>query len=271
MWASQAQAATLNDLDVLPTDSTAGACNAVELQASRAALVAPAHSCTPPEPGGPAEPSSPLSWLSICRVLFFIGCWYCISITITLYNKWLFSVYGLHFPLLVTSVHIAFKVPMSRVLMHCLGMPPVRFWGWRVIVREVAPSGLAMTGDIALSNMSLLFTTVTYYTIVKSSVPLRTLLRPVPAHTHTYAHTYAYPCSRAPSCMCTATEDGESVYCILRVYTHTNVYASALMLTSYTGAAMDPCLLRRIRADACACLADRRATLNCGRDLDRVD
>ena len=121
--------------------------------------------------------SSPmLPLVSILRVLFFIGCWYCISITITLYNKWLFSVYDFHFPLLVTSLHIAFKVPASRLLMYCLGMPPVRFGSWRVIAFEVAPSGLAMTGDIAMSNLSFLYTTVTYYTIVKSSVPLWIML-----------------------------------------------------------------------------------------------
>ena len=121
-----------------------------------------------------SSPMPPL--VSILRVLFFIGCWYCISITITLYNKWLFSVYDFHFPLLVTSLHIAFKVPASRLLMYCLGMPPVRFGSWRVIALEVAPSGLAMTGDIAMSNLSFLYTTVTYYTIVKSSVPLWIML-----------------------------------------------------------------------------------------------
>ena len=116
----------------------------------------------PAEPLSELDPEpSPLAWLPLLRIAFFIGCWYVISITITLYNKWLFSVYGLHFPLLVTSAHIAFKIPAARLLMCCLGMEPVRFDSWRVLLLEVAPSGLAMTGDIGLSNLSFLYTTVT--------------------------------------------------------------------------------------------------------------
>ena len=106
------------------------------------------------------------------HVLFFICAWYCVSITITLYNKWLFSVFGMPFPLLITSVHIGFKIPLSRLLMRLFGMPTVRFRSWRTVLLQVAPAGLAMVGDIGLSNLALLHTTVTYYTIVKSSVPL---------------------------------------------------------------------------------------------------
>ena len=109
---------------------------------------------------------------NIGSILFFIGLWYVNSITITLYNKWLFSTYGLHFPLLITSTHIALKIPASRVLMWCLKMAPVRFNSWRVVAFQVMPAGVAMTGDIAFSNLAFLYTTVTYYTIVKSSVPL---------------------------------------------------------------------------------------------------
>ena len=42
----------------------------------------------------------------------------------------------------------------------------------RVLLLEVMPSGVATAADIGLSNLSYLFITVTYYTIIKSSVPI---------------------------------------------------------------------------------------------------
>jgi len=42
----------------------------------------------------------------------------------------------------------------------------------RDLILRIAPTGFTMAGDIALSNLSLLYISVTYYTIVKSSVPL---------------------------------------------------------------------------------------------------
>jgi drug/metabolite transporter (DMT)-like permease len=80
----------------------------------------------------------------------------------------------MRFPLLITSLHIAMKVPACRFCMWLFSVPTVRFGprGWRVILFEVMPSGVATAADIGLSNLSYLYITVTYYTIVKSSVPL---------------------------------------------------------------------------------------------------
>ena len=60
--------------------------------------------------------------------------------------------------------------------MWLFSVPTVRFAGWRVILLEVMPSGIATAADIGLSNQSYLFISVTYYTIVKSSVPLWIML-----------------------------------------------------------------------------------------------
>ena len=96
------------------------------------------------------------------RTAFYIGAWYCISITMTLYNKWLFSVYGLRLPLTITSLHILLKIPASRLAMCLTGLPPVRFdrASRRVLACEVMPSGLTTAADIACSNLALLYITV---------------------------------------------------------------------------------------------------------------
>ena len=97
--------------------------------------------------------------------------WFVVSIFMTIYNKWLFSIFGLKFPLLVTSVHIAIKVPLAAAAMRLLQVPRLHFEP-RVLWWQVMPTGFATALDIGLSNLSFLFITVTYYTIVKSSVPL---------------------------------------------------------------------------------------------------
>ena len=109
------------------------------------------------------------------QVLTYLVLWYAISITLTLYNKWLFAFYGLKFPLLVTSLHIFLKVPACRLCMYIFSVPTVKWSGARgvrVLLLEVMPSGVATAADIGLSNLSYLFITVTYYTIIKSSVPI---------------------------------------------------------------------------------------------------
>ena len=59
--------------------------------------------------------------------------------------------------------------------MACRGprAPPL---DWRTVAARIVPTGAATALDIALSNLSYLFISVTYYTIVKSAVPIWILL-----------------------------------------------------------------------------------------------
>ena len=57
-----------------------------------------------------ASSRAPRLLLSCARLAGWICCWYTISISLTLYNKWFFHIYDFHYPLLVTSLHIAIKV-----------------------------------------------------------------------------------------------------------------------------------------------------------------
>jgi len=107
-------------------------------------------------------------WLSA-----YIIMWYLISVTLTLYNKWLFSVYDFHFPLTTTAYHFALKMPMARIALVVFGMAPFSWTGHNAAIWfRIIPTGAATSLDVALSNLSFLYITVTYYTIVKSSVPL---------------------------------------------------------------------------------------------------
>ena len=79
--------------------------SAVSLEGDRVPLAHAASSRPPP------------LLLSCARLAGWICCWYTISISLTLYNKWFFDIYDFHYPLLVTSLHIAIKVPSPSYVM----------------------------------------------------------------------------------------------------------------------------------------------------------
>jgi drug/metabolite transporter (DMT)-like permease len=106
----------------------------------------------------------------------YIGTWYCCSIGLTLYNKWLFSIYKFNYPILVTLLHMALKGPLARIAMAMFGLPPVRFGSVGAYLMVCVPVGVATSLDVVLSNSSFQFITVTFYTIIKSSVPVWILL-----------------------------------------------------------------------------------------------
>ena len=95
--------------------------------------------------------------------------WFAVSIGITLFNKVLFTT--VRIPLTVTCMHLLVRVPLVLMAMAWLGVDAANYTR-RELGLWAAPMGASMALDIGLSNASFLFISVTYYTIVKSSVPL---------------------------------------------------------------------------------------------------
>uniref|UniRef100_A0A8C9V5S3 Solute carrier family 35 member C2 n=1 Tax=Scleropages formosus TaxID=113540 RepID=A0A8C9V5S3_SCLFO len=112
----------------------------------------------------------------LCRALRTLGLvlfYYVFSIGITFYNKWLMK--DFHFPLFMTLVHLAMIFCLSsltRCAMHCWTGKPRVLMGWKIYLTKVAPTALATTLDIGLSNWSFLFITISLYTMTKSSAVL---------------------------------------------------------------------------------------------------
>eukprot|EP00123_Amoebidium_parasiticum_P016755 comp23570_c3_seq1/m.39910 comp23570_c3_seq1/g.39910 ORF comp23570_c3_seq1/g.39910 comp23570_c3_seq1/m.39910 type:complete len:424 (-) comp23570_c3_seq1:47-1318(-) len=108
-------------------------------------------------------------------ILLSLGCvllWYTFSIGLTFYNKWLFRSYGLNFPLIITSFHMLFNFFVSWmirvVLLRCLGtrrpvLTPEHYF------KMALPTGAASALDVGLGNASLLYITISLYTICKST------------------------------------------------------------------------------------------------------
>ncbi|XP_071812955.1 solute carrier family 35 member C2-like isoform X5 [Apostichopus japonicus] len=103
---------------------------------------------------------------TISLVLFY----YCFSISLTFYNKWLFS--DFRFPLSITICHLTVKFVMAAIVRSFLDcatdITPVTL-SWKVYLTKVAPTGLASVFDIGFSNWSMLYITIELYTMSKST------------------------------------------------------------------------------------------------------
>ncbi|KAL1496126.1 hypothetical protein AB1Y20_014747 [Prymnesium parvum] len=118
----------------------------------------------------PPRPCPPPALSGRIECAGWVLTWFAVSIALTLFNKSLFTTFGLRLPLSVTSLHFALKMLLARAAMLAVGVAPLRYT--RRTRCLVACNGLATAADVSLSNQAFLFISVTYYTIVKSSVPV---------------------------------------------------------------------------------------------------
>ncbi|KAI0553304.1 triose-phosphate transporter family-domain-containing protein [Xylaria curta] len=120
-----------------------------------------------------------------------IGLWYMFSLSISLYNKWMFDSGQLNFPfpLFTTSMHMLVQFSLASLVLYFipslrpnnssrnsdLGRPRRESEPDRPIMTKlfyftrIGPCGAATGLDIGLGNTSLKFITLTFYTMCKSS------------------------------------------------------------------------------------------------------
>lgn len=115
----------------------------------------------------------------ILVALGYILSWYTFSIGITFYNKWLFRVYGLEYPLFVTMCHtfatFAFAGLARFIREKFYGLPKTTL-AWRDILCTISTAGVTGAMDIGLSNLSIDLIPITLYTMCKSTVVVWLLL-----------------------------------------------------------------------------------------------
>ncbi|KAG8055441.1 hypothetical protein GUJ93_ZPchr0001g31054 [Zizania palustris] len=123
-------------------------------------------------------PISP--WL-VAKVIALIASWYTLSTCLTLYNKEMLGKHMWKFPapFLMNTVHFTMQAVASRVIVwfQHRGLEGGRSrMSWRDYFLRVVPTALATALDINLSNISLVFITVTFATMCKSAAPIFILL-----------------------------------------------------------------------------------------------
>ncbi|KAK5085378.1 hypothetical protein LTR05_004662 [Lithohypha guttulata] len=120
-----------------------------------------------------------------------IGLWYFFSLSISLYNKWMFSSDNLnfHFPLFTTSLHMVVQFLLASTVLlifpslrpttatpHDKHAPPKPLLTPIFYLTRLVPCGTTTSLDIGLGNASLQTITLTFYTMCKSSVLIFVLI-----------------------------------------------------------------------------------------------
>ncbi|KAK2875592.1 hypothetical protein FQN49_001578 [Arthroderma sp. PD_2] len=115
----------------------------------------------------------------------FIGLWYFFAVSISLYNKWMFSPTNLNFkfPLFTTSLHMLVQFILASILLYFFpslrppmsgpetaqGKPSSPGLNPLFYVTRLVPCGSATSLDIGLGNMSLRYISLSFLTMCKSS------------------------------------------------------------------------------------------------------
>ncbi|ONM38176.1 putative sugar phosphate/phosphate translocator [Zea mays] len=123
----------------------------------------------------------PISPRLLAKVIGLIACWYTLSTCLTLYNKEMLGKHMWKFPapFLMNTVHFTMQAVASRAIVwfqqRGLEGGPNKM-SWKDYCLRVVPTALATALDINLSNISLVFITVTFATMCKSASPIFILL-----------------------------------------------------------------------------------------------
>lgn len=112
-----------------------------------------------------------LKLLLLVSLTFF---WYSISISFTVYNKWIMQSFhdgDFNFPITTTFAHMIVKFFFSRVWAFLFfpgsGIQPVKT---EVFTTVIIPIGLATALDIVMSNIAVSTLTISLYTALKTTV-----------------------------------------------------------------------------------------------------
>ncbi|KAH9256989.1 hypothetical protein BASA81_004810 [Batrachochytrium salamandrivorans] len=96
--------------------------------------------------------------------------YFAFSISLVVYNKWLISIWGFNFPITITLIHMMLKLMISRgIVRGCRRSEEIPTISNRAYLLFAVPVGATTALDVAASNASLFYVTVTVYTIVKST------------------------------------------------------------------------------------------------------
>ncbi|KAF9327069.1 Triose-phosphate Transporter [Podila minutissima] len=122
---------------------------------------------------------------NIAHNLSYIAAWYFFSTALSIYNKNLMGKdnWNFNLPLFVSSIHAGLHFVITACLMHFF---PDKFdarqsgKGGRLTIHsyvtQVVPCAIAAALEICMANASLMYITLSFYTMIKSSTPIWVLV-----------------------------------------------------------------------------------------------
>lgn len=105
--------------------------------------------------------------------------WITLSSGTILFNKWILSTAKFHYPILLTSWHLAFATLMTQILArgtHLLDSRKKVPMTGRIYLRTILPIGLMFSLSLICGNLTYLYLSVSFIQMLKATMPVVTLI-----------------------------------------------------------------------------------------------
>ncbi|KAL8669068.1 MAG: hypothetical protein Q9168_006328 [Polycauliona sp. 1 TL-2023] len=110
---------------------------------------------------------------------FYVITWIGLSSSIIIFNKWILDDAKFHYPILLTTWHLAFATMMTQILARTTslldGRKNVKMTG-RIYIRAILPIGAFFSLSLICGNMTYLYLGVAFIQMLKATTPVAVLL-----------------------------------------------------------------------------------------------
>lgn len=109
----------------------------------------------------------------------YIAVWISLSSSVILFNKWILDSKKFHFPILLTTWHLAFATLMTQLMARFTtrldSRKNVPMTG-RVYLRAIVPIGLMFSLSLICGNLTYLYLSVSFIQMLKATTPVAVLI-----------------------------------------------------------------------------------------------
>ncbi|KAI9144889.1 triose-phosphate transporter [Paraphysoderma sedebokerense] len=109
----------------------------------------------------------------------YISIWITFSSSVILYNKWILSSAGFHYPIFLTTWHLVFATVLTRIMkMYTTLLPAAKNsnMSWETYLRSVVPIGVFFSGSLIFNNLAYLHLSVAFIQMLKATTPIVVLV-----------------------------------------------------------------------------------------------
>ena len=103
----------------------------------------------------------------------YVISWISLSSSVILFNKWILDKKGFHYPIVLTTWHLAFATLMTQIMARTTtmldGRKTVKMTG-RIYLRAIVPIGAAFSLSLICGNSAYLSLSVAFIQMLKVSV-----------------------------------------------------------------------------------------------------
>lgn len=123
-----------------------------------------------------AEKQEPTK-ISLHPALYVVA-WMTMSSTVILFNKWILDTKKFHYPIILTTWHLAFGTLMSQILARTTtlldGRKKFKMTG-KIYLRAIVPIGLFFSLSLICGNLTYLYLSVAFIQMLKATTPVAVL------------------------------------------------------------------------------------------------